>query len=126
MTISLLENKLGDSTATALPPVTLLIPAYNEENGIGPVLEQVKTIGLPGETLVIDDGSTMVGASPGFYNEALRDYTLTAASPNVNAATLQNPLVSPANDVVMQYQMHRIGVPRVTGGALDVGAYEKH
>ena len=80
--------------------------------------------GFPGS--VVDDGSTIVGASPGFYNEALRDYTLTAASPNVNAATLQSPLVSPTNDVVMQYKMHRVGVPRVTGGTLDVGAYEKH
>jgi glycosyltransferase involved in cell wall biosynthesis len=41
-----------------LPPVTLLIPAYNEERGIGPVLEQVKALGLPGEILVVDDGST--------------------------------------------------------------------
>lgn len=42
----------------SLPPVTLLIPAYNEEKGIGPVLEQVKKLGLPGEILVVDDGST--------------------------------------------------------------------
>ncbi len=41
-----------------LPSITLLIPAYNEENGIGPVLEQVKSIGLPGEIIVVDDGST--------------------------------------------------------------------
>ncbi|MDZ4803796.1 MAG: glycosyltransferase family 2 protein [Candidatus Eisenbacteria bacterium] len=42
----------------SLPPVTLLIPAYNEERGIGPVLLQVKKLGLPGEILVVDDGST--------------------------------------------------------------------
>ena len=42
----------------SLPPVTLLIPAYNEERGIGPVLEQVKKLGLPGEIIVVDDGST--------------------------------------------------------------------
>ena len=56
--MSLMENKLGDPTSETLPQVTLLIPAYNEENGIGPVLEQVKGIGLPGEILVVDDGST--------------------------------------------------------------------
>lgn len=41
-----------------LPPVSLLIPAYNEEKGIGPVLEAVKRLDLPGEIIVIDDGST--------------------------------------------------------------------
>ena len=41
--------------------VTIVIPAYNEENGIGPVLaELVETMqqsGLPYEILVVDDGS---------------------------------------------------------------------
>lgn len=56
--MSLVDNKLGETTPTAVPPITLLIPAYNEENGIGPVLEAVKRLGLPGEILVVDDGST--------------------------------------------------------------------
>jgi glycosyltransferase involved in cell wall biosynthesis len=58
MTMSLVDKKLGETTPTAIPPITLLIPAYNEENGIGPVLEAVKSLGLPGEILVVDDGST--------------------------------------------------------------------
>jgi glycosyltransferase involved in cell wall biosynthesis len=58
MTMSLADKRLGETTPTATPPVTLLIPAYNEENGIGPVLEAVKALGLPGEILVVDDGST--------------------------------------------------------------------
>lgn len=45
------------STTAELPPVTILIPAYNEERGIGPVLEEVKRLGLPGEIVVVDDGS---------------------------------------------------------------------
>ena len=40
---------------------TILIPAYNEEHGIGPVLDQLKDVmvesGLEYEILVIDDGS---------------------------------------------------------------------
>lgn len=40
---------------------TILIPAYNEENGIGPVLDQLKQVmadsGLEYEILVVDDGS---------------------------------------------------------------------
>lgn len=37
--------------------MTILIPAYNEERGIGPVLEQVKQLGLRGEIIVVNDGS---------------------------------------------------------------------
>src|SRR5512140_1170268 len=58
MTVSLVNKKPGETTSTALPPITLLIPAFNEERGIGPVIEAVKRLGLPGEILVIDDGST--------------------------------------------------------------------
>ena len=58
MTISMVDRDVAQTQATALPPITLLIPAYNEENGIGPVLESVKKLGLPGEILVVDDGST--------------------------------------------------------------------
>jgi len=59
--MSLTEVELARPAAPVranLPPITLLIPAYNEEKGIGPVLEQVKALGLPGEILVVDDGST--------------------------------------------------------------------
>jgi len=55
------ETEVSRSQAAevrSLPPITLLIPAYNEERGIGPVLEQVKKLGLPGEIIVVDDGST--------------------------------------------------------------------
>jgi len=59
--MSLTEVELSSAQTAgtrSLPPVTLLIPAYNEERGIGPVLLQVKKLGLPGEILVVDDGST--------------------------------------------------------------------
>lgn len=42
-------------------PVTVIIPAYNEESGIGDVIEQVKRVLLqaqiPHEVIVVDDGS---------------------------------------------------------------------
>ncbi|MBU1700794.1 MAG: glycosyltransferase family 2 protein [Candidatus Eisenbacteria bacterium] len=37
---------------------TLVIPAYNEEQGIVPVLEELKRLGDAYEILVVDDGST--------------------------------------------------------------------
>jgi glycosyltransferase involved in cell wall biosynthesis len=58
MTMSMVDNNPAVTQTTAIPPITLLIPAYNEERGIGPVLESVKKLGLPGEILVVDDGST--------------------------------------------------------------------
>lgn len=42
--------------------VSIIIPAYNEEHGIGPVIEQLLIImrnsGLENEIIVVDDGST--------------------------------------------------------------------
>lgn len=57
MNQTVMEPGSARSTTADLPPVTILIPAYNEERGIGPVLEQVKQLGLPGEIIVVDDGS---------------------------------------------------------------------
>jgi len=43
-------------------PVTVIIPAYNEESAIGNVIEQVKAVMLKAEIsheiTVVDDGST--------------------------------------------------------------------
>jgi glycosyltransferase involved in cell wall biosynthesis len=39
-------------------PVTVLIPAFNEEKGIGAVVDAVRALKLHGEVLVVDDGST--------------------------------------------------------------------
>ena len=42
--------------------VSIMIPAYNEQEGVGPTIEAVraalKTIDLPSEIIVVDDGST--------------------------------------------------------------------
>jgi cellulose synthase/poly-beta-1,6-N-acetylglucosamine synthase-like glycosyltransferase len=50
------------STVTTAHGVSIVIPAYNEENGIALVLEQItkilRTAGLAHEVIVVDDGST--------------------------------------------------------------------
>jgi glycosyltransferase involved in cell wall biosynthesis len=40
------------------PPVTIVVPAYNEEGGIGPVLSGLQRLDMSWEILVVDDGST--------------------------------------------------------------------
>jgi glycosyltransferase involved in cell wall biosynthesis len=44
--------------ATKLPPVALVIAAYNEEGAIGPVVEELPRIvcGMPAEVIVVADG----------------------------------------------------------------------
>lgn len=37
---------------------TIVVPAYNEEQGIGPVLEELRALGPEFEVIVVDDGST--------------------------------------------------------------------
>lgn len=39
------------------PPVTIVVPAYNEEHGIGPVLQELRRLDPTWEILVVDDGS---------------------------------------------------------------------
>jgi glycosyltransferase involved in cell wall biosynthesis len=61
------ELQVARSGAPPAPPrppatggVTILVPAYNEEKGIGGVLERLSRIdlGRPLEILIVDDGST--------------------------------------------------------------------
>ncbi len=45
-----------------MPPVSIVIPAYNEESGIGPTLTELESVmrnqGTKHEIIVVDDGST--------------------------------------------------------------------
>lgn len=41
-----------------MPSVSIVIPAYNEEGAIGPVIQQLRALGLDAEVIVVDDGST--------------------------------------------------------------------
>lgn len=40
------------------PQVAIVVPAYNEEGGIGPVLEELARLDPSWEVIVVDDGST--------------------------------------------------------------------
>lgn len=46
----------------SMEPVSVVIPAFNEERGVGAVVRDVRRLlqarGIPGEVLVVDDGST--------------------------------------------------------------------
>jgi polyisoprenyl-phosphate glycosyltransferase len=41
-----------------MPAVSIVIPAYNEEGAIGPVVQALLHLGLDAEVIVVDDGST--------------------------------------------------------------------
>lgn len=60
----------GTGGSRSVPQVTIVVPAYNEENGIREVLEQLRALDPNYEVLVVDDGSTdrtsEIAASSGF------------------------------------------------------------
>jgi Putative Ig domain len=72
-----------------------------------------------------DDGTAVLGASPGFVDEVGQDYNLATGSNCVNAGTFLHPNVLPANDVTRQYVKHQSSEERLNDGALDIGAYER-
>lgn len=41
-----------------MPSLSIIIPAYNEQDAIGPVLDALRHLQLDSETIVVDDGST--------------------------------------------------------------------
>src|SRR5918993_987153 len=71
-----------------------------------------------------DDGTSVTGASPGFADEAGRDYRLGAASACVNAGAALHASVLPAHDLLRQYVKHQTSEPRPADGVLDIGAFE--
>ena len=72
-----------------------------------------------------NDGTSVVGSSPGFVNEAGQDYNLAAGSACLNAGTALHPTAFPVNDVTRQYVKHRAGEDRFNDGSRDIGAYER-
>ena len=51
-------SEAGAGTGVPGLRATIVVPAYNEERGIGPVLDELKALGPEYEVLVVDDGST--------------------------------------------------------------------
>jgi hypothetical protein len=71
-----------------------------------------------------NDGTSVVGSSPSFINEAAQNFNITAASSCINAGTALHSSVLSPNHVTRQYVKHQAGQARANSGALDIGAYE--
>ena len=79
--------------------------------------------GTPTGTLN-NNGTSVLGTSPGFVNEAGQDFKLLTTSTAVNAGTGLNANVLPADNVVRQYVKHQLSEARPVSGIFDIGAYE--
>lgn len=71
-----------------------------------------------------NDNTFVNGTSPGFVNEVGQDFKLLSTSAAVNAGTVLNPNVIPADNAVRQYLKHQMSEARPVSGAFDIGAYE--
>lgn len=79
--------------------------------------------GTPTGTLN-NNGTSVLGSSPGFVNEAGQDFRLLSTSTAVNASTTLHPNVLPTDNVVRQYVKHQLSEARPVSGVFDIGAYE--
>jgi hypothetical protein len=80
--------------------------------------------GLSG--VINNDGTQILGSSPGFANEAAQDFTLTSGSACVDAATALHPTVAVDGAVTRQYVKHQSSMTRtIAGTAAEVGAFEQ-
>ncbi|MBK5296060.1 MAG: putative Ig domain-containing protein [Vicinamibacteria bacterium] len=70
---------------------------------------------------ITDDGTSVIGNSPGFISEASQDFRLTQTSDAVNEGTV---LASGALPVVSEYVKHLGGQARPNDGVADLGAFE--
>lgn len=69
---------------------------------------------------VNDDGTTVSTSSPGFINEAGKDFSLLQNSPCRGSATD----IPPGGSLVYEYVKHQQFQIRQVNGPLDIGAYE--
>jgi hypothetical protein len=74
--------------------------------------------------VINDDGTSVVGSSPGFRDEAGQDFRLAVGSANVNAGTSLAPVLLPEPGLSRQYVKHQTSQPRSNDGVLDIGAFE--
>lgn len=79
--------------------------------------------GTPTGTLS-NDGTSVLGPSPGFVSEAGQDFKLLSASAAVNTGTALHPVVASTDNVVRQYTKHQMSESRPVSGVFDIGAYE--
>ncbi len=72
-----------------------------------------------------DDGTSVLGASPGFVDLAGQDFHLAAGAQPVDAATDLPAASFPSNLLERQYVPHQATEYRVSQGVADIGAYER-
>lgn len=72
-----------------------------------------------------DDGTSVLGASPGFTDLAAQDFHLVAGAQAADAATVLPLATLPSNRLQRQYVPHQSTEYRVPEGVLDIGAYER-
>jgi hypothetical protein len=84
---------------------------------------RVSTFGTLAGT-INDDGSSVVGASPGFRDEAAQDFRLAIGSANQNAGAPLAAVVLPEPGVGFEYVKHQGSKVRSNDGVLDIGAFE--
>jgi hypothetical protein len=75
--------------------------------------------GLQGS--VNDDGTSIIGTTPGFIAEGSQDFRLTMTSDAVNAGTVLHASAQPA---LYEYVKHQGAETRPNDGVLDLGAFE--
>jgi len=71
-----------------------------------------------------DDGTAVVGTSPGFENAAAQDFRLSAGSDPINASAALAPAVSASHPPVRHYVKHQSSEARLNDAVYDIGAYE--
>jgi putative Ig domain-containing protein/parallel beta helix pectate lyase-like protein len=84
----------------------------------------VNSFASPFSGTVNNDGTSVLGASPGFADELGQNYNLALGSPCINTGTFLDPAVFPSHDVLRQYLKHQASEARPNDGSYDIGAYE--
>jgi hypothetical protein len=74
--------------------------------------------------LINDDGTSLVGSSPGFRDEAGQDFRLAVGSAAANAGTGLAPVLLPEPGIARQYVKHQSSETRPNDGVFDLGAFE--
>jgi hypothetical protein len=74
--------------------------------------------------VINDDGTSIVGSSPGFRDEAGQDFRLAVGSAAANAGTGLPAVLLPEPTIARQYVKHQGSELRPNDGVFDLGAFE--
>ena len=85
---------------------------------------RVATFGTLSGT-INDDGTSIVGSSPGFRDEAGQDFRPAVPSAAANAGTGLAPVLLPEPTIARQYVKHQNSEVRPNDGVFDLGAFEQ-